>query len=146
MGSLVVSQTDKCAAQTRNEAQQPGRRRAVRRTGPAQTAARRMFPFQSALDPFCELLACRQLLGFVPRMHAGPRHCMPAGQARQSLAAALRVLHPAPLTVRVLNSSAPSPAPQELAKFEIDSRNIVINQVIFPEEGEAAGAGACWSP
>lgn len=25
---------------------------------------------------------------------------------------------------------------QELAKFEIDSRNIVINQVIFPEEGE----------
>lgn len=24
---------------------------------------------------------------------------------------------------------------QELAKFEIDSRNIVINQVIFPEEG-----------
>jgi hypothetical protein len=28
---------------------------------------------------------------------------------------------------------------QELAKFEIDSRNIVINQVIFPEEGEPAG-------
>ncbi len=24
---------------------------------------------------------------------------------------------------------------QELAKFEIDSRNIVINQIIFPEEG-----------
>ncbi len=44
--------------------------------------------------------------------------------------------------------------PQELAKFEIDSRNIVINQVIFPEEGGracavyrsaffAAGAHAC---
>lgn len=27
-------------------------------------------------------------------------------------------------------------APQELAKFEIDCRNVVINQVIFPEEGE----------
>jgi hypothetical protein len=32
-------------------------------------------------------------------------------------------------------------AMQELAKFEIDSRNIVINQVIFPEEGEEAQFG-----
>lgn len=30
---------------------------------------------------------------------------------------------------------------QELAKFEIDSRNIVINQVIFPEEGASTGCG-----
>jgi hypothetical protein len=35
--------------------------------------------------------------------------------------------------------AAPPRLPQELAKFEIDSRNIVINQVIFPEEGEPAG-------
>ena len=27
---------------------------------------------------------------------------------------------------------------QELARFEIDCHNVVINQVIFPEEGEAA--------
>ena len=27
---------------------------------------------------------------------------------------------------------------QELARFEIDCHNVVINQVIFPEEGEAS--------
>lgn len=30
---------------------------------------------------------------------------------------------------------------QELARFEIDCRNIVINQVIFPEEGAFRGGG-----
>jgi len=31
---------------------------------------------------------------------------------------------------------------QELARYGIDVRNIVINQVIFPEAGEGAGSGA----
>lgn len=33
---------------------------------------------------------------------------------------------------------------QELAKFEIDTQNIVVNQVIFPEEGKLCCIPTCF--
>ena len=53
---------------------------------------------------------------------------------------------PALSLARADNPRTVSPllAPQELARYGIDSRNIVINQVIFPEAGAHCPGG--WGP